>query len=105
MSTISKETSELCTYKDSVCEEFSNAKDAPHKIQGEIEHRINTLNTQIDKHFTHQNLENDKMQHDLTELKGDKSAINMDLVAAEAKLKDIQLQIGIEVPVGRNSNY
>lgn len=79
-------------------------KEKPLQIAAEIEHRINTLDSQIEKHFNHQNIENEKMQHDLTELKGDKSSINMQLVEAEANLKDIELAIGVEMPVDE-TNY
>lgn len=85
-------------YASEVKQEFDSEKEKPRIIAAEIEHRINTLDGQIDKHFNQQHIENDKMQHDLTELKGDKSTINMQLIQCEQKLKDIELAIGIEIP-------
>lgn len=76
-------SNEISGYASQVKQEFEVEKEKPRIIAAEIEHRINTLDGQIDKHFSQQHIENDKMQHDLTELKGDKSTINMQLIACE----------------------
>ena len=89
----------LSEYTGEVVTEFEKEKEKPRLIAAEIEHRINTLNSQIDKHFNHQHIENDKMQHDLTELNGDKASMSMQLVEFEERLNDIQRNIGYEIPM------
>ena len=55
------------------------------------------LDEQIKKHFSHQRAENNRMQADQNELKGDMTAIHQALIAAQKKLNDEELQIGIDM--------
>jgi 16S rRNA A1518/A1519 N6-dimethyltransferase RsmA/KsgA/DIM1 with predicted DNA glycosylase/AP lyase activity len=96
---LNNQSDELTNYTAEVNNDFEAEKEKPRLIAAEIDHRINTLNSQISKHFNHQHIENDKMQTDLTELNGDKESINMTLVECEARIKDIHARIGYEIPV------
>lgn len=91
-------------FTNEVKNEFDAYREEPNEIRGGLEQRIDNLDTQIEKHFTHQKIENEKMQRDLTELKGDKSAIRMQLKEAESNLEQIELAIGVEVPM-QEMNY
>ena len=46
----------------------------------EVTSKMQKFQEQIKKHFDHQENENDKMQKDITDLKGDKTSIEQDLI-------------------------
>jgi hypothetical protein len=59
---------------------FEEEREKPKKYAQEVTMKAHKLQEQIAKHFEHQGIENDKMQKDISDLKGDKMSIQQALI-------------------------
>ena len=75
------------------------AANTPVMIHKEVLNECNEKEEQINKHISHQKSENNKINGDLNDLKNCHEEFNSALTACQKKLKELELKIGIEVPV------
>ena len=74
------EIAQLKDFSQSLINHIKEEKDKPKQYVKEVTVKINKFQEQITKHFEHQQTENDKMQKEITDLKGDKTSIEQDLI-------------------------
>ena len=52
------------------------------------------VDDELKKHLAHQKAENSRLQQQITQLKGDKTTINEQLLKLEGEIKDLQTHVG-----------
>lgn len=73
---------ELNDFSHELLRQIEEEGNKPKRYIEEVTKKIEKFQIQIDKHFEHQHSENEKMQKDITDLKGDKTAIEQDLIGS-----------------------
>jgi len=85
--------------------EFSLIKSDKHTVDDMLEAKkketLMDLNTklfkvddELKKHLAHQKAENSRLQQQITQLKGEKTTINEQLLTLETEIKDLQGHVG-----------
>ena len=54
---------------------------------------------EMKRHYTHQKAENSRIQQQVTSLKGEKTALDMQLLELERRMAELELQVGTGNPV------
>lgn len=67
-------------FSTSLIERIQEEKEKPKQAVKEITTKLMKFQEQINKHFEHQSVENDKFQKEITDLKGDKTSIEQALI-------------------------
>ena len=75
------------------------AANTPVMIHKEVLNECNEKEEQINKHINHQKAENLRINGDLNDLKNCHDEFGAALNACQKKLKELELKIGVEVPV------
>ena len=52
------------------------------------------VDDELKKHLAHQKAENSRLQQQITQLKGDKTTINENLLKLDSEIKDLQTHVG-----------
>jgi len=85
--------------------EFALIKSDKHTVDDMLESKkkevVLDLNTklfkvddELKKHLAHQKAENSRLQQQITQLKGDKTTINEQLIKLETEIQDLQSHVG-----------
>ncbi len=56
--------------------------------------KLFTVEDELKKHLAHQKAENSRLQQQITQLKGDKTTINEQLLKLDTEIKDLQTHVG-----------
>ena len=59
-----------------------------------LNQKLFVLDDELKKHAAHQKAENSRLQQQITQLKGDKTTINEQLLKLESELNDLQKHVG-----------
>ena len=77
---VEDEMVQLNDFSTSLIGAIQGEREKPKVYVKEVTTKIHKFQEQINKHFEHQHSENEKMQKEITDLKGDKTAIEQDLI-------------------------
>ena len=47
------------------------------------------------RHYSHQKTENSRLQQQVTALRGEKTALDMQLIELERRMAEVELQVGV----------
>ena len=61
-----------------------------------LEGRLFQIDDQLKKHTAHQKAENSRLQQQITQLKGDKTTINEELLKLRESIDDLQVHVGTD---------
>lgn len=88
-------------FKEDIESFNSNLKQRPHLIHRQATNDCEDKEEQINKHLTHQKVENGRMNKELDQLKDEHTALYQSVHACQKKLKELESRIGLSIPAGK----
>lgn len=79
----------------------ANLKQKPHLIHRQATNDCEDKEEQINKHLTHQKVENGRMNKELDQLKEEHTALYQTVHQCQKKLRELENRIGLTVPLGK----
>ena len=88
-----QEVKSLKTEKDTIDNILMNRT---QEVKKNLTNELFKVDEEMKKHFAHQKAENSRIQQQITALKGEKTALQIQLVGLEKKIKELENKIGQE---------
>jgi chromosome segregation ATPase len=90
---------QIIDFQNELVDLNKKAANTPVMMHKEVLNECNDKEEQINKHINHQKTENMRINGDLNDLKNCNDDFSASLVACQKKLKELEMKIGIDVPV------
>lgn len=91
----------LGKFKDDIENFNANLKQRPHLIHRQATNDCEDKEEQINKHLTHQKVENGRMNKELDQLKEEHTSLYQSVHACQKKLKELESRIGLTYTQGK----
>lgn len=88
-------------FKEDIDAFNTNLKQRPHLIHRQATNDCEDKEEQINKHLTHQKVENGRMNKELDQLKEEHTSLYQTVHACQKKLKELESRIGLTIPTGK----